>query len=176
MDHHIIEDTAGNRNIGCRGRLRITRGNDDNMGIADGAILNSVRNRLVVVVKAAVETNLELDTLLLNFRKEVLDLGYIIINGLLAEYMLASLYRSQRNVTVGIGGRADKYSVNIRVVDDIHKVGGNIGDLAVSQPLACAGLVKHRIRGSDHFYAGNTVDEVVNVQLADAAATNDANS
>lgn len=104
MDHHIIEDTAGNSDIGSRGRLRVAGGNDNNVGIANGAVLDSVSHRLVVVVEAAVEADLELDTLLFDLSEEVFDLGNVIVNGLLAEYMLASLYSSEGDIAMGVGG------------------------------------------------------------------------
>ena len=173
MDHHVVEDAAGNRNIGSRGRLRVTGGNDDDVRIADRAVLDSVSHSLVVVVKAAVEANLELDALLFHQSKQFLDLLDIVVDRLLAEDVLAGVYRRHRDVAVGIRGRADEHDLDLGIVDDIHKVGGNVGDVTLRQPLARAGLVQHRVRNRYDLYAGYAVDQVVDMQLADTAAPDD---
>ena len=172
MDHHIIEDTAGNCNVGCRRGLRVTGGNDNDVRIADRAVLDCVCNCLVVVVEAAVEAYLELDALLLNECEQLLDLVDIIIDRLLAEYVLASLNCCHGYIAVRVSGGANEYYVYFRVVDNVHEVGGNVGDLALCQPLACAGLIQHRICCCDYLYARYRVDQVVDVQLADTAAAN----
>ena len=51
MDHHIIEDTAGNLDVGYRRRLRIAGGNLDDVDLADLAVTNHVVNCAVVVVE-----------------------------------------------------------------------------------------------------------------------------
>src|SRR5699024_6255752 len=145
-------------------------GNDDDVRIADRAVLDSVSHSLVVVVKAAVEANLELDTLLFDQSEQLLDLLDIIVDRLLAEDVLASVYSRHRDIAVGIRGRANEHDLDLRIVDDIHKVGGNVGDIALRQPLACAGLVQHRVSNRNDLYARNAVDQVVDVQLADTAA------
>ena len=173
VDHHVVEDAAGNRNVGSRGRLRVTGGNDDDVRIADRAVLNCVSHSLVVVVKAAVEANLELDALLFDQSEQLLDLLDIIVDRLLAEDVLAGVYRCHRDIAVGIRGRADEHDLDLGIVDDIHKVGGNVGDVTLRQPLACAGLVQHRVRNRYDLYAGYAVDQVVDMQLADTAAPDD---
>ena len=175
VDHHIVEDTAGNCNVGSRGRLRVTGGNDNDMRIADRAVLNCVCNCLVVVVEAAVEAYLELNALLLNECEQLLDLVDIIVDRLLAEYVLASLNCCHGNIAVGVSGGANEYYVYLRIVDNVHKVGGNVGDLALCQPLACAGLIEHRVSSSYYLNARYGVDQVVDVQLADSAAAYNAN-
>ena len=89
--------------------------------------------------------------------------------------MLAGVDGSQRDDGVGIGGGANENRVNLGVVDNIHVVGGNVGDAAGSAPVARAGLVDHRVSDCNDLYAGDGVDQVVDVQLADTAAANDAN-
>ena len=170
VDHHIVEDTAGNLNIGYRRRLRIAGGNLDDVDLADLAVTNHVVNCAVVVVEAAVEAYLELNALLLNECEQLLDLVDIIVDRLLAEYVLASLNCCHGNIAVGVSGGANEYYVYLRIVDNVHKVGGNVGDLALCQPLACAGLIEHRVSSSYYLNARYGVDQVVDVQLADSAA------
>ena len=126
----------------------------------------------MVVVEAAVEAYLELDALLLNECEQLLDLVDIIVDRLLAEYVLASLNCCHGNIAVRVSGGANEYYVYLRIVDNVHKVGGNVGDLALCQPLACAGLIQHRICCCDYLYARYRVNQVVDVQLADTAAAN----
>ena len=42
------------------------------------------------------------------------------------------------------------------------------------QPLARAGLVQHRVRNRYDLYAGYAVDQVIDMQLADTAAADNA--
>ena len=141
------------------------------MRVADLASLHCISNSLVVVVEAAVEANLELDTLLLYQSEQSLDLCDIIVNRLLAEDMLASLDCFHRNLTMGVGGRTNHNNVDIRVVDDVHIIGGSVGDASLCQPLACAGLVQHRISCCDNLSAFDVIEQVVDVELADTAAS-----
>ena len=99
-------------------------------------------------------------------------IGDIILDRLLAEYVLASLNCCHGYIAVRVSGGANEYYVYFRVVDTVHEVGGNVGDLALCQPLACAGLIQHRICCCDYLYARYRVDQVVDVQLADTAAAN----
>ena len=172
MDHHIIEDTAGYCYIRCRWWLRIAGSYVDVMRIANLAFLHCISNCLVVVVEAAVETYLELYALLFYQCQQLLDLLDIIVDRLLAEYILASLYCFHGNLAMGIGGRANHNYVNVRIVYNVHVVGGCIGDAALCQPLTCAGLIQHRICCSYYLSAVDVVEQIVDVQLTNSAAAN----
>ena len=61
----------------------------------------------------------------------------------------------------GCQWRSSDTTSTSRIVDNVHKVGGNARDRTLCQPLACAGLVEHQVSGSCYLNARYGVDQVV---------------
>ena len=85
MDHHVVENAAGNLHIRYRGRLRVARRDLDDIHFADLAIAYHVVYCTVVVIEAAAEADLQFDACLLGGIDGCMYLGQIVVNRLFAE-------------------------------------------------------------------------------------------
>ena len=130
VDHHIVEDTAGNLNIGYRGRLRIAGGNLDDVDLADLAVTNHVVNCAVVVVEAAAETDLQLNAGFLGCVDGSVNLLQIIIDRLLAEDVLACVSSLDDVLGMGVGRGANQNCIDLGIVQNVVCVLGGVRNAA----------------------------------------------
>ena len=130
MDHHIIEDTAGNLDIGYRRRLRIAGGDLDDVDLADLAVTNHVVNCAVVVVEAAAEANLQLNAGFLGCVDGSVNLLQIIIDRLLAEDVLACVSSLDDVLGMGVGRGANQNCIDLGIVQNVVCVLGGVRNAA----------------------------------------------
>ena len=104
MNGHIEEDAAGNFDISGVRRFGVARSDFQNMGFADFARVVGFSNRGKVVVKSAVEADLEFDFGVFFERVgDRLNFGDGVVDRLFAEHVFAGIYGGNGNVGVGIG-------------------------------------------------------------------------
>ena len=130
VDHHIVEDTAGNLNIGYRRRLRIAGGNLDDVDLADLAVTNHVVNCAVVVVEAAAETDLQLNAGFPGCVDGSVNLLQIIIDRLLAEDVLACVSSLDDVLGMGVGRGANQNCIDLGIVQNVVCVLGGVRNAA----------------------------------------------
>ena len=172
MDHHIIEDTAGNLNVGYRRRLRVAGGDLDDIYLADLAAANHVVNGAVVVVEAAAETDLQLYASLFGCVDGSVNLGQIIVDRLFAEDMLACVSSLDDVLGMGVGRGADEHCLNLGIVQDVICVLGGVRNAA--GPGKSLGLLIHeRVGDGLDLHLRHEHRNVLCVYLADAACTDD---
>ena len=119
VDHHIVEDTAGNLDVGYRRRLRIAGGDLDDVDLADLAVTNHVVNCAVVVVEAAAETDLQLYASFLGCVDGSVNLLQIIIDRLLAEDVLACVSSLDDVLGMGVGRGANQNCIDLGIVQNV---------------------------------------------------------
>ena len=171
VDHHIIEDAAGNLDIGYRRRLRVAGGDLDDIDLADLAAADHVVNGAVVVVEAAAEADLELDACFLRRVDGSVHLGQIIVDRLLAEDVLASVSSLDDVLGMGVGRGADEHCFDLGIVQDVICVLGGVRDAAgLGKSL---GLLIHE-RVGDGLDLRHEHRNVLCVYLADASGTDNA--
>ena len=172
MDHHIIEDTAGNLDIGYRGRLRVAGRNLDDVDLADLAAANHVVNGAVVVVEAAAEADLELDACFLCCVDSSVNLLQIIIDRLFAEDMLACVSSLDDVLGMGVGRGADEHCFDLGIVQDVICVLGGVRNAAgLGESLGL--LIHERVGDGLDLHLRHEHRNVLCVYLADAACTDD---
>ena len=172
VDHHIIEDAAGNLDIGYRGRLRVAGRNLDDVDLAYLAVADHVVDCAVVVVEAAAETDLQLDACFLCCVDGSVNLLQIVIDRLLAEDVLACVSGLDDVLGMGVGGRADENCFDFRVVQDVVCVLGGVRDAAgLGESLGL--LIHERVGDGLDLHLRHEHRNVLCVYLADAACTDD---
>ena len=172
MDHHIVEDTAGNLDIGYRGRLRVAGRDLDDVDLADLAAANHVVNGAVVVVEAAAEADLELDACFLCCVDGSVHLLQIIIDRLFAEDMLACVSSLDDVLGMGVGRGADEHCLDLGIVQDVICVLGGVRNAAgLGESLGL--LIHERVGDGLDLHLRNEHGDVLCVYLADAACTDD---
>ena len=135
VDHHVSEDTAGNCYIGHGRACGIAGADFDDIGLAQLAGSDYVTDCLVASVEAADETDLELDACLGDLCQSLVDLGNFCVDGLLAEDVLACLCGTDHELSVCVGGGADKDCIHVSCGKDILGILGAAGDADALCPL-----------------------------------------
>ena len=135
VDHHVGEDTAGNSDIRHGRACGIAGADLDDIGLAELAGSDDVTDSLVASVKAADETDLELDAGLLDLSQSLFDLGDFCIDGLLAEDVLAGLGSADHELSMCVGGGADENCIHVVSREDILGILGCAGDADALCPL-----------------------------------------
>ena len=110
------------------------------------------RTRAIVGVEAAVEADLQLNAGLFHSGQRMVDDDEVVIDGLLAEDVLACGSRFHDDLGMGVGSRADHDGIHGRAVDDhavvfdrivdAKLVGGALGGILVDvcdEQAACIG-------------------------------------
>lgn len=115
MDGHIEEHTAADCRILCRRGSGIPRGDFDDVDVADLAVGDHSSDVCKVVVKAAVEADLQLDARLLDGGDNCVDLLGGQVNGLLAEDVFACLGSLDSDIGVRVGRGADEHCFDVGV-------------------------------------------------------------
>ena len=174
VNHHVIEDTTGYFDVIDRRRLGITRGNLDNVDLADLAIAYHVVNCTMVVVKAAAETDLQLNARFLGSIDCRMHLREIIIDRLLAENVLACVRSLNDVLGMGVGRRANQNCLDFRIVQDIVCILGAILD-AISLGKRLGLLVHKRVCDGLDFHLRYKHGDILCMNLADTACANNTN-
>ena len=112
------------------------------MSITDLACCHSILHCLEVVVKSAVKTYLILHRILLKRIDHFLDLSHVMIDRLLAEYVLSCIDRLHRDRRMRICGRTDQHRVNLWICDDLLVILRCILHTHLLRP--CGRLVIHK--------------------------------
>ena len=172
VDRHVDEDAAGHLDVGQRRSLRVARRDLDDLHVADAAALDDLVHVLEVAVKAAVEANLILHARALDLVEHDLDLVQIVVDRLFAEDVLAGARRLDGDRRVRIRRRADEHGLDVRVFEDLVVVVVPVGHVELLRQLL--GRRGVDVGNGDQLRVRHAVDEVVGVQLADAAGADDA--
>ena len=172
MDGHIQEDTAGNSSIFGRWRLGVAGRDFDKLELADLAFVDQLTDMGKVVVKAAVETDLQLDAGFLDGFDDGKDLFRGQVDRLFAEHMLACPGRFDGDVGVGIGGRADEHGVDCGIGEHRLVVGINLFNAVLCSERRQR-ILEH-VGDTEHFGSGHGIGDGFHVDFADTAGTDDA--
>ena len=120
-------------------------------------------------VEAADETDLELDTSLLNLCQSLVNLCNRQINGLLAEDVLAGPGCADHEISMCVCGRADEYGVHIVSCENISGIfcaSGNADALCPRFHI----LIQERISQNYNLCVRNEILNICAVEFTDAAA------
>ena len=173
MDHHIIEDAAGNLHVSNRRGFWVPGADFDQVHLAHLAAAYHIIDGPVIVVETAAEAYLELHTGVLSGLDCLTDPLDIIINGLLTENMLLLGGGPEDKVRVGVGGGADEHRLDLRVFkDDFRVLGGHRDAQALGERLRL--LVHKGVRDGLNFQFGDKHGDILGVDLADASRADDA--
>ena len=174
MDGHIHEDAARYLDVLDWRRLRVARGDLDDLLFADLTRLYGLVDGTEVVVKAAVEANLILLAGLLDNSEDFLDLLDIVVDGLLAEDVLARAQRLDGDGRVLIRGGAYQYCLDLGIAQDVVVVLCCLFDTDGLCP--CLDLLVHEgICNRLHRRVLDELRDALAVDVADTAGANDTN-
>ena len=170
MDHHVGEDTAGNSYIRHRRASGIAGADLDNIGLAQLAGSDYIADCLVASVKAADETDLKLDTGLLDLTKSLVDLCDRQIDRLLAEDVLAGLSSLDHEICVCVCGRTNEDGVHIVRCENICRI--LCASLNADALCPCDHIIiQERICKNHDFCVRNEILNVCAMEFTDASAT-----
>ena len=174
MDHHVVEDAAGHLDIGYRGRLRIARGNFDDVDLADLAVAYHVIDCAVIMVKAAAEADLQLDAGLLGRVDRRMHLGQIIVDRLFTEDVLACMRRFDDVLGVRVGRGADQNRFDFRIVQDVVCILGAVRN-ATLLGKSFGFFIHERVSDGFELHLRHKHGNVLGVDLADTACADNTN-
>ena len=174
MDHHIVEDTAGNFDVIDGRRLRIAGADADEMRLTDLTGFDHIVDSTMVVVETTAETDLQLDTSILSCLDGLVYTIEIIVDWLLAEDVLASLCRLNDEFCMRVRGRSDDDGFNLRVIQDIicflrHVFNAELLDIGSRL------LVHERISNRLDRELRDEQRNIADVNFTDTTSTNDTN-
>ena len=132
-------------------------------------------HHLVVVVKAADEADLQLDTRLFGRCKRLLDLAQVGVDRLFAEDMLAGLRGAQDKVGMGVRGGADKDCVDCRIAEDLLRIAVAFFNAHVGRPSA-RGVIHKGVSHRVQYGFRHRMREIFTVQLSDASSAQKTNA
>ena len=175
VDHHVSEDTAGNCYIGHGRACGIAGADFDDIGLAQLAGSDYIADCLVASVETADKTDLQLDTSLGNLCQSLVDLGNFCVDGLLAEDVFACPCGTNHELSVFIGGGADKDCIHVSCGKDILGILGAAGDADALCPLFHL-LIHERICHDHDLCIRNKVLDICAVQVTDTSCAKKADS
>ena len=134
MNSHIHKQPAGHFNVIRMRRTRITRGNLDQMGIPDSPRGHNLPNPAEVMVKPAVEADLQTYASRFHGRQRLAGLIHAHADRFLTENMLAVRrgLLDQRDMRIRRG--ADQHGIDIRMFQDIVAISRNHRNAALRGP------------------------------------------
>ena len=172
MDHHVVEDAAGDLHIVDGGGLGVTGADLHQVDLADLARPDGLIDGPVVVVKTAVEAHLELDPGLFRLSDDLLHPLDAVVHRLLHEHVLSCLCHFDGVLGVEVGRGADDDGLDFRVIQNEVHVIDDVGDAQALQELHR--LLAHEGVGNDlDLHLGDKLGDVLRVYLADASGAND---
>ena len=175
MDGHVHEDAAGNLDVIHGLVVRVARGDLDNIGLAQAAGSHGVADHLVVVVKAADKTDLELDAGLLDSVERFFDLCEVGVDRLLAEDVLAGPGSAHDELCVRVGGRADEHGFDRGIAEDLLRIVVALLNAHVCRPRT-GSVVHERVGDRVQLRFRHCVRQIFPMQLADSAGTQQTNA
>ena len=172
MDGHIKENAAGNLHIVDGGRFGVTGSDLDDLLLAHLAGSHSFAYSPEIVVEAAVEAYLVFLAAFLDGCQHFFDFLYIVVNGLLAENMLASLQGLDGKGGVLVGGSADEHCFDFRVIQNLMIILGGLLDAQGFCP--CFRLFIHEgVSHGFHFCVLHEFGDALPMHMANATCSND---
>ena len=173
MDHHVVEDTAGDLHIVDSGGLGVPGTDLDEVHLSDLSGPDGLVDGPVVVVKAAVEAHLELDPRLLGGGNDLLHPLNAVIHGLLHEHVLPGLGHFDGVLRVEVRGGADDDRLDFGVLQDDVRVLDDVGD---AQPLEeLHGLLAHIGVGDGlDLHLRDKFGDVLRMDTTDPSSSDDA--
>ena len=173
MDHHVVEDAAGDLHIVDGGGLGVPGADFHQVDLADFACPDGLVDGPVVVVEAAVEAHLELDPVLLRRGDDLLHPLDTVVHGLLHKHVLPGLGCLDGVFRVEVRRRADDDRLDFRVLQNFLRVLDDVGDAQAPEELHR--LFAHvRVGDGLDFHLGDKLRDVLRVDPADAARSDDA--
>ena len=129
----------------------------------------------MVVVKAADKTDLQLDAGFLDGLERLFDLGKVGVDRLLAEDVLAGLGSAHDKLCMGIGGGADEYCLDRRIVEDLLRIVIALFNAHVCCPGA-GRVVHERVGDRIQLRLRHRMRQILAMQLTNSASAEQTNT
>ena len=142
------------------------------MGLPNGASIHEFFCALKAGIKAAVESDLQLNARRLNGSQRPIHARQIQMNGFFAEDMLACGRGLFDKVGVGVGAGADHHGLDVRVLENGAGIGVGVGDVEVG-----GGFLRSLFENVGYGQqpsAGEAMGQMFCMQTPDPTCTNEA--
>ena len=139
MDHHVLEQTSGPFDVGCRRWRGIPRGDLHQLHRSDAAAVDVVAEAPERRVEATVETDHQRHPATGRRGHGAPRPGEIQVDGFLAEDRLARLGRLSDQFGVKVGGGGDEHTLDGHIAQ--HLVDGHGAGAGHLRHRCCSGLV-----------------------------------